>query len=123
MILAAGIGCGKAGNGSRSPEAAAPAPAAPRPGELQPQAVVVIFRRDSLHLPTGAPPDSVTATLQRAITTLQQTHRFEVIAISPSILAVKVSPPAGQDPRTLASALAREPRVAQAEVEGVAGRP
>ena len=119
--FAIAIGCGgQAGNGARPPETAPPAPVT---GDLLPQAVVITFRQDSLHLRPGVSPDSVSATLQRVVAALQQSNQFEVLAISPAVYAVKVRPLGGGDPKTLAASLSRHPGIARAEVEQVAGRP
>jgi hypothetical protein len=84
--------------------------------------VVLILRRDSLRLQPNAPIDSVRSAIDRAVAELRRTAEFDVLAVSPAILAVNIRARGGRAPADLATTLRSHPFVASAEVEGYARR-
>jgi hypothetical protein len=81
----------------------------------------VTLRRDSLGLAADASSDSIRAVLERAVVRLRSAADFEVLAISPAILALQVRARTPNGSGSLAHALRRHPLVEAAEVESIVG--
>lgn len=82
--------------------------------------VIITLRRDSLRVVAGAPMDTVRARIDAALARLRETAEFEVLAVSPAILAVRVRARTAGGAPELAQALRAHPLVEASEIEGVA---
>ena len=83
--------------------------------------VVITLRREQLGLPAGSQStDATIVAMQRAMRELATVAQFEVLALSPAILAVNVRAIDPPDAVRLAKLLSGHRLVASAEVEGMA---
>lgn len=100
-----------------SPGAAAAAPVGGL-ADSSVRPVVLTLRRDSLGLAAGASTESTMAAIQRAVGELKRVADFEVLAISPAILAVNVRAVRPADARLLAGIFRAHRLVASVGVAG-----
>lgn len=82
--------------------------------------VVITMRRESLGVKSDAPLVTVRAAMLRGLEALKRATDFEILEVSPTILAARVRAPKGSNAAAVAARLRREPAVAAAEVEGFA---
>ena len=81
--------------------------------------VVITLHRDSLGLAAGASVQQTSDAVNAAVAELRRLAPFEVLAVSPAILAVQVRPTAPMKAAVLVTALRRHRLVASAEIDVV----
>lgn len=84
--------------------------------------VLLTLRRDSIAWPGGAPMDTVRARIDRAIERLRSNAEFDVLAVSPALLVVRVRAKVAGGAPALAESLKTHPLIEATRIED-AGQP
>lgn len=122
LILLLPCACARTAGGEGDHSSAGPAASADSLAVQQADSaihVMVTLRRDSLRLEVSQTPQQVSAQIDSALARVRQSIEFDVLAISPAILAANVRPRAPMSVADLVLRLRAHPLVAAAEPSGV----
>ena len=121
LLMAAACSRSAPRNGGDAVDTARAGSDPPRVGVIDSTAlpVIISFRRDSLGLPPGASMQRVDSAIAAVLPVLRRVVDFDLLAISPAILAVSVRPKPPMRPAELVAALRGHRLVADVEVSGI----
>lgn len=123
LVVAVLAGCARAGSGdgASADDSAMKTADSPqvRPVDSTAAPVVITLRRDSLGIAPQESMQQVTARIEGALPRLRNVADFDVLAISPAILAVNARPKAPMTPDNLIAALRTHPLVQSVERSAV----